>query len=393
MDSVAYCKENCIGCGLCHSELNASMTKNARGFRVPQLNNNKDTIEFLHNVCPTLGYQSSVEKICSTWGNSTGVYGGYARDTEIRKKASSGGALTSLAIYLLESGKVDGVLHVVADEKNPIATRGCLSTTKQQIINGCGSRYSISSPWYDLSELVDSEKKYVAIGKPCDIIALRNLQEKQKRYHNIIYLFSFFCAGLPSERANIELLNKLGCSKEECTELTYRGNGWPGKATAIDMNGKKYEMEYSKAWGGILGRDIHPFCRLCLDGIGEAADISCGDGWYMTEDGKVDFSEKEGRNIIFARTSIGENLLKEAASNGIIMIEPWEDINQLQEIQKYQLTRRTTMKSKLRAYRLMGRKVPSYSKKVLRNLSKSAKIKDKTKIFLGTIKRIIKGSI
>lgn len=390
MNVTKICTEYCIGCGLCKSELNAEIKENSKGYIYPKLS--KENTGFLEKVCPIMDNHSKDKESNSIWGNLDMAVGAYATDVDIRKKASSGGVLTALSLYLLETGKVDGIIQITVDKDDPTKTACQISTTRQQVLNCCGSRYSISTPWSELSAKIDTSKKYAAIGKPCDILALRRLRDYDKKYNCIEYLLSFFCAGLPSKDAQKELLSKIGCEKEECKSLTYRGNGWPGYTTAIDKAGKEYTMEYSKAWGGILGRDVHPYCRLCIDGIGEAADISCGDGWYI-KDGEPDFSEKEGRNIVFARNTIGTQILKEATANGYIVYENWDDLEMLQIIQKHQYTRKTTMKSKILGYNLCGRKVPAYDRKLLNEYAKNATFKQKTKLFLGTVKRIVQGKI
>jgi len=290
MNVTKICTEYCIGCGLCKSELNVEIKENTKGYIYPEFSNKNE--EFLKNVCPIMDNHKDAKEYNSIWGNVDMAVGAYATDAEIRKKASSGGVLTALSLYLLETGKVDGIIQVSADTNNPSKTVCRISTKREQVLDCCGSRYSISTPWYELSSKIDITKKYAAIGKPCDILALRRLRDYNKKYSCIEYLLSFFCAGLPSQDAQKALLSQIGCKNDECVSLTYRGNGWPGYTTAIDKDGKEYTMEYSRAWGKILGRDVHPYCRLCIDGIGEAADISCGDGWYI-KDGEPDFSERE----------------------------------------------------------------------------------------------------
>ena len=44
------------------------------------------------------------------------VSNAWAADSDIRRQSSSGGVTSALAIYLLESHKVDGVLHVGVQE-------------------------------------------------------------------------------------------------------------------------------------------------------------------------------------------------------------------------------------------------------------------------------------
>ena len=116
-----------------------------------------------------------------------------------------------------------------------------------------------------------------------------------------------------------------------------------------------------------------------MDGIGEAADIACGDGWYI-KDGKPDFSEGEGRNLTFVRNEIGCKLIKDAEDSGYLVTEEWQDIEQLKTIQKYQYTRRTTMNARLSAYHMCNRKTPRYDKKTLREYAKSATMKEKVMI-------------
>lgn len=392
MKTFDLCKEYCMGCGLCKSELHVDMKKNEKGFLFPELPENKKTEQFLEQVCP-IAHNCVDEQNTGIWGSYIHAYAGYSTDAVIRQKASSGGALTGIALYLLESGKVDGIIQVTADKENPVETVVQVSTTAEQVLACCGSRYSISSPWLHLSECMKSGKTYAAIGKPCDIRALRRLREYDDTYRAIKYLLSFFCAGLPSKDANAKLLATLGCKEKMCKSLTYRGNGWPGTVTAIDDEKNTYQMEYSQAWGGILGRDIHPYCRICFDGIGECADIACGDGWYMDAHGNPDFTERPGRNVIFSRTQIGEELLREVEIDGKISLSDWEDVGTLRKIQNYQYTRKATMRAKKLAYRMLLRKFPDYDKNLLRSYAAMVPIKKRMKIFLGTAKRIVQKRI
>ena len=375
---------------MCKSELDLQIKENAKGYLYPVVS--RENEEFLKAVCPIMDSRTEAREYNSIWGNIEMAVGAYATDADIRKKASSGGVLTALALYLLETGRVDGIIQVSADSQNPTQTICQVSTTREQVLNCCGSRYSISNPWIHLDMQIESGKNYAAIGKPCDILALRRLRNQNEKYECIKYLLSFFCAGLPSVDAQKELLSKIGCKEDECKSLTYRGNGWPGYTTAVDEAGNEYTMEYSRAWGGILGRDVHPYCRLCIDGIGEAADVSCGDGWYI-KDGEPDFTERDGRNIVFSRNSLGSELLQEAKKAGYIAYEEWDDLKDLQIIQKYQYTRKTTMKAKMLGYHICGRRTPVYDGEVLNKYSKKASFKQKNKMFLGSIKRIIQGKI
>lgn len=211
---------------------------------------------------------------------------------------------------------------------------------------------------------------------------------------NILYTMSFFCMGLPSEKAQENLLLQLGCETNSCKDLQYRGNGWPGFTTAVDENGKNYKMDYDTSWGKILGRDLMPACRFCLDGIGEMADVACGDAWYLTESGQADFSEHAGRNVIFARTKKGLELIRKAQEKQRIETKEYNNYeNSLIKIQKSQYERRIAMRARVLALKIMRKPYPVYSHKILKKYASKLTKGKQLRICLGTCKRIIKGKI
>ena len=375
----------CVGCGLCKSvNKETVLEKDDGGFFHPI----KFDYSMLHLICPAAGNHSYKLDRNNIWGRSHGVYRGYSTDLSTRHLCSSGGILTELSSYLLENGIVDVVIHTKADSDRPTETVTCYSKTRDELLEGAGSRYSISHPLNWLSKL-ECGKKYAFIGKPCDVVALRNyIEVRPKLKSNFLYLFSFFCMGIPSVAAQKKLLERLGCNNG-CEKLTYRGNGWPGYTVAVDNNNESHSIDYDSSWGKILGRDLMPACRFCIDGIGEMADISCGDAWYI-KDGKPDFSEHEGRNVVFARTQKGLELLRKVQQDGNIFLEPYEDFDrELPIIQKSQFTRRQSMKYRIAAMKLCLKPHPRYDSCLMNSYSSGYGVKNIIKTFVGTAKRVI----
>lgn len=379
----------CVGCGLCISEGKARVETNSKGYYYIT----DGDISWLRSVCPFGGKQTALFSK-SLWGRSQGIYLGWSLDRNVRQKASSGGALTEIAAYLLEQDIVDGIIHTCADDSDPTKTRSCISTTRDELIMRCGSRYAISHPLEIIKDL-DRSKRYAFIGKPCDVDALTNFFDMDPNLRNtIVITMSFFCAGLPSFDAQEKLLHELGCKKGQCESLRYRGDGWPGYTTASDKSGNIYRMDYDTSWGKILGRDIMPMCRFCINGVGESADIACADGWHLLPDGKPDFSEHEGRNIIFARTDRGEEIIKAIAAGNKLHIETYNNAEtELPLVQYFQAGRRQSMNAKKWAMILFLRPFPHYPSKLMRTYSKGASLFYKFGIFKGTIKRIITRSL
>lgn len=101
---------------------------------------------------------------------------------------------------------------------------------------------------YDtILNIIDYDKEYVVIGKPCDIEAIINytkIDEKLKKC--IKYTMTFFCAGAPSKNATLKLAENLGVQADQIDSVRYRGNGWPGKATVTlkDKSERHMELHY-----------------------------------------------------------------------------------------------------------------------------------------------------
>ncbi|MBE5833136.1 MAG: hypothetical protein E7309_00670 [Butyrivibrio sp.] len=384
--------EYCSACGLCQAKGYADFSYK-KGFLTPNIKT--DDFGFFDKVCPVSG---TAYKIQGEWGGYNSVYLGYSTDPDVRLKASSGGVITAISTYLLEEKKVDGIIHSGKDDEKPWRTKTYCSTTIEEINKRCGSRYSQSMPLADIFNLTSKDKKYAYIGKPCDVLALTNYfnidPEFRKRF---VCTISFFCAGAPSEKAQMELLEELKCSPDDCADLRYRGNGWPGYATAISKNGKETQMTYNESWGRILGRDIRKSCKFCMNGTGEPADISCGDAWYLNDDGTPDFTEGTGRNIVFGRSLVGADILRNAMEAGYVDLSDYSgEISEFKKAQKFQYERKATMLEKCLAMLIMFKKTPSYKYCDLCRVSRSStgiSFKRRCNIFLGTIKRIVKGKI
>lgn len=383
----------CSGCGLCKEFNGVSFEKDSSGFEYPAYLNDEQ-ISFCDKYCYA-GKNAISKKRKNIWGNYRSVYKGYSLDEKIRYSASSGGVLTAVAVYLLDRHRVDGIIQVRRDPSCPYKTVTVCSQTKEDILSSCGSRYCQSEPLSGIMSLTQKNKKYAFIGKPCDAASLRNyLKDNNELNERIEFIFSFFCAGVPSEKANLRLIKELGCEPDEVTLMDYRGNGWPGKAFVEDKSGQSYTMEYEKSWMEILGRDIRNCCKFCFDGIGEAADVSCGDLWELTDQKKPDFSEKDGCNVVFSRTEKGQQLLEEMKSADQLFLDDYQDrIGELRYVQPNHYFKRSTIFSKIFALKITGRKAPKYKFSSLFSTVKYSSPRVLFGTFRGTVKRLKKGKI
>merc|ERR1711933_205321 len=68
-------------------------------------------------------------------------------------------------------------------------------------------------------------------------------------------------------------------------------------------------------------------CKICPDAIGEMADVSCPDGWLFDPKAQrysSDESDNPGQNLVLCRTAKGEELVRECAAAGDLVLSPLE---------------------------------------------------------------------
>ena len=294
------------------------------------------------------------------WGPIVSLETGYSTDPEIRYRGSSGGVISAVVAYLLETGQVDFVLQTAADLNDPIGNSTRASDNRDEVIIAAGSRYTPSSPLADLELHLQKGKSFAFVGKPCDVASLRRMALRDPRIDQLIpYKLAFFCAGIPSRKGAQKVLEALGVAENEVVEFAYRGRGWPGLARAVRRDGSEESMDYNASWGTILNRHLQFRCKICVEGTGEFSDITCADAWYG-KDGYPDFAERDGRSLIVARTLAGRALLDAMKSAGKLASEPLHR-DEVARMQPYQYDRKRAVLARTLATRLRFRRSAKYS--------------------------------
>jgi coenzyme F420 hydrogenase subunit beta len=283
---------------------------------------------------------------------------------------------------------VDAVLHIGVSDADPLTNEYRISTTPEQVAANAGSRYAPAAPLLGLKEALARHAKIAVIGKPCDIVAVRKLAKVDTQVkQGVAYCLSFMCAGVPSIKGTHAVIKALNAKVEEVVEFRYRGNGWPGLATARTQDGRTSSMTYDDSWGKILNKHLQFRCKVCFDGTGEFADITCADAWHGDAKGYPSFSERDGRSLIITRTERGREALQHALRNGAVSESPLP-IEDLSAIQPYQRDRKSFALSRLLALAAARRSLPKYSIIAMLRLATRASIVKSARNFAGTLKRI-----
>lgn len=391
----------CTGCGACAAVLppgRVRMAVDAKGFLRPRAEQPLSLADqkAVRQVCPGIGlaHEASTTPAAAAyhpvWGPVASLSAGHAADPDIRRRASSGGVLSALLIHLLESRQVDFVVHVRVATDDPLRNDAVISTTRDEVAQGAGSRYAPAAPVELLPQALARPGRFAFVGKPCDVAAVRKMMVRDPALaQRIPFLLSFMCAGTPSLRGTHEVLQQLNMQPAQVVQFRYRGDGWPGLTRAEAQDGRVATMDYNTSWGTILNRHLQPRCKLCADGTGEFADVVCADAWYG-KDGYPDFAERDGRSLVLARTATGRALLNSVG--GAVVLEAF-DMKDLRGIQPYQFFRKGCLIARLGAMRLVGRAVPTYAGLQLRAAARQVPALRLAKEFVGTLRRCVTGRI
>jgi coenzyme F420 hydrogenase subunit beta len=327
------------------------------------------------------------------WGSVLEVWEGHAADAAMRWRGSSGGAITALAAFALESGAAEGVVHVRQSSDNALLNESTISRTAEELLAAAGSRYAPASPCDRLDDVAASSGPLVFIGKPCDVQAAAAAAERHTGIaRNIALTMSIFCAGAPSTDGTRALLSALGVPPDATvTGIRYRGEGWPGEMAAsyLSASGEVHStrgISYEEGWGNILQKHRQWRCHLCADHTGEFADISVGDPWDKPRDG----GDPQGSSLIVVRSARGRDFLNRAIAAGAITAAP-RPLGSLAAAQPNLVRTRRILFGRLLGLRILGLAAPNYSGWQLASLWLfRTKLRDKAGSVLGTVRRAVR---
>jgi len=245
-------------------------------------------------------------------GDYLNCYFGYATNDNIRLNSSSGGLITSLLIFMMEKGLIDGALVVRMKKENPLRAEFFVAKTLEEILSARGSKYCPVDVADGLKDILNSkeDKRFAIVGLPCHIKAFKKIGNIQNK---IVLYLGLFCNHTPSAWATECFLKKNKIEPKEIIGLSYRGNGCPDSMKIIKKN-KKILIPSHKTWR-FIGSDffISKKCLLCSDHVSELADISFGDAWLP------EFrSDKKGTSVFISRTIRGQRLLEKIKKDGAI---------------------------------------------------------------------------
>ncbi len=242
------------------------------------------------------------------FGLSKAIRVARSTQTDLLQAGQDGGVATALLTSALASGAIDGAALSGLDPSFPWRPRPCLATTHGAIVDCAGTRYSYSPNLlaYHMG-VVKGLKRIAFVGTPCQIQALRRIQNAALRKHAraLAVAIGLFC----SESFSYEglMLQKIqGALELDLTTLTKMNI--KGSIILHTATGQTVKIPLREA-----RRYSEAKCQYCQDFSAELADISLG-GIGL-----------EGWTLAVIRTDKGEALFNNAVHEGALDVASVDD--------------------------------------------------------------------
>ena len=233
-------------------------------------------------------------------------------DKEILEEAQDGGIATTLMVYALEQGIIDGAI-VAGKGDLPWQPRPFVAMSREDILKARGSKFNISPQISWLKEATRSFglDKVGVTGVCCQIQAVRkaqlypiNMRDVPDKIALVVGLFCMVNFPYTSIQTLVEdhagqslsSVKKMRIKKGKFWIYTERGNV---VTVPLDMT-HRYEQ---------------PGCHVCLDFVSNLGDISTG---YV--------GSPDGWSTVFVRTKVGNDVWSKAVAAGMIETKPIEEV-------------------------------------------------------------------
>ncbi len=343
----------CIGCGMCQTAVAGNrieMCRTPENELRPIANDGltHDDVDVVYDICPSLVVRGMEPeriapdtKMDDVWGPWRRAVRMHATVPEIRHEGSTAGVLTALGMYLLEAGRVSFLFHVKASEENPTFGESHISRTPQDVIAGAGSRYGPTAMLSEFDKVLAQGEPFAFIGKPCDIAAAKNYGRRDKRVGELVkYWLTLVCGAFMPSHGTQDFLEGRGQSFEDVKRFRYRGRGCPGPTTVETSKGV-FDYTYLDLWGDGSSGWVMPWrCKICPDGIGEAADIAASDTWPGGTPTPEMAETDLGTNAVIARTEVGQELIEAAEKAGYLTAQWDVTPDELSHYQMHQMQKK-----------------------------------------------------
>jgi len=250
------------------------------------------------------------------WGKkeSIGLYrrivAARTKAPQVKKECQDGGIVTTLLMYALDRGVIDGALVVDRDNWAPVA---CIAETREEIIHAAGTKYGVVPLLKELRAAVVDHGlgKICVVGSPCHIQSIRYLKHKGLPLASSVKLtIGLFCRENYEYACITEKIGAKGVDIDQVDKLDVSDE------FSIYVASEKLSFPITEAKSCVPRH-----CLVCQDFAAELADIAIGSG-----------GSAEGWSTVIIRTEEGEKVFGDMVKEGLVETKDMGDIVDVREI-------------------------------------------------------------
>lgn len=239
----------------------------------------------------------------------------YDPDRHQRQKCCSGGAVTKLAVWLLENRKIDAMIHVerLWSKRGQLHYGARISSSVDEIKENVSSAYQ-PIDFSDVLDKLEAGKTYLITATPCVIRAVKYLFKNHKSFNKIKI---FTCALICSHNTNSQYIDFLAetynLSNKEDWQVNIRNKDdipdannfnnhiYTRTKDLLKMN--RNESGWTHNWRSYyFAMNV---CNYCPDFWGYEGDISVKDAWGEWA------SDPLGKSIVVVRNDELKNYINQ----------------------------------------------------------------------------------
>ena len=325
----------CIGCGACELRTNGAVRVRLGSLGLYQADAttaNPAALDAASQVCPFSDAADDEDQIAARHfpaleasdglGRHRSLYAGRDTDDERVVGSSSGGLTSWFLEQALETGLVDGVIHVGRSADGDAQFEYVVSRSPAEVTASRKSVYYPSTLVDVITAVRDDGRRYAVVGVPCFIKALRLLAQDDPALSEQLVLFVGLICGHLKSRFFAE-------------SLGWQAGVLPADLAAIDFRVKdprkrSWDYDYSVwrrgdprarvrsvgstidgNWG--YGAFQPGACNFCDDVFAETADVVFGDAWLPDYTG-----DWRGTNVVLTRDGRADEILLAGSRAGLI---------------------------------------------------------------------------
>ncbi|UCS93981.1 Coenzyme F420 hydrogenase/dehydrogenase, beta subunit C-terminal domain [Echinicola marina] len=307
----------CVGCGACAYKSGGSMRLNKYGEYFPDLADDSFNDKNLDKICPFLKPELNEDVLANQFldgrdgylkglGFYNALFAGYVNEGNYRSNGTSGGMGTWIGAELLKNNLIDGIIHVKkfnrSNQSDPYYAYA-ISRTVQENLEGAKTKYHVVEISNILNEVRKYPGRYLFIGVPCLVKAIRRIQTTDGVIkERIAFTISLVCGHFKSVNWTKSLAWGAGVNPQELNTFQYRTKEEGIAARKYVFRAFKKNSYVQKDAAQVVGGKFNQgammlnACNFCDDVVGETADMTIGDAWLPRFE-----SDDNGTNLIIIR--------------------------------------------------------------------------------------------